>query len=68
VVQGVPENGPGNYLDSVGRGVSVGVAPERLSGGKPVRVDLTYDSIRSGNNSGYDRSLDMVGLRVSYMF
>jgi hypothetical protein len=68
VVQGRLENGGGNYLDSVGRGVSVGVAWERLYGGKPVRADLNYDSIQSDNNSDHDRSLDMVGLRVSYMF
>jgi hypothetical protein len=68
VVRGLAENGPGNYVDTTGRGLSVGVAWEKLDGSLPVRVDLNYDAIRHDNQTEYDRSLDMVGLRVSYMF
>jgi hypothetical protein len=68
MVRGLTENGGGNYLDTTGRGVSVGVAWEQLSGGLPVRVDLNYDAIQTDNQPLFDRSLDMIGLRVSYMF
>jgi hypothetical protein len=66
VVKGRAESGPGNNVDTTGRGVSVGVAWER--DGSPLRVDLNYDAIRSDNQTMYDRDLDMIGLRVSYMF
>ena len=68
VVRGKTENGPGNYLDTTGRGVSVGVAWERVSDQMPVRIDLNYDSIRTDDQPAYERDLDMVGLRISYMF
>ena len=34
----------------------------------PVRVDLNYDAIREDDANNYDRDLDMIGLRLSYMF
>jgi hypothetical protein len=68
VVQGRSENGGGNYLDTRGRGVSVGIAWERPDAGMPVRVDLNYDAVRDDNQPAYERELDMIGLRVSYMF
>ena len=37
-------------------------------GGMPVRVDVNYDAIRDDNQPAYERDLDLVGLRVSYMF
>lgn len=68
VVRGQAEDGPGTFVDAVGRGISIGVAWENLGGGMPVRVDLNYDSVKRDNANNYDRSLDMIGLRVSYMF
>jgi len=65
-VQGRSENGPGNYLDTTGRGISVGFAWQK--DGMPVRIDLNYDAVRDDNQTAYERDLDMVGLRVSYMF
>ena len=67
MVRGVSENGPGNNLDTTGRGVSIGLGWEP-SAGLPVRVDVNYDSIKSDNQKAYERDLDLVGLRVSYMF
>jgi hypothetical protein len=67
-VSGRLEANPGDFRDSTGRGASVGVSWERLYGAVPLRVDLNYDSIRSDSNPTYERSLDMIGLRVSYMF
>ena len=66
IVKGRSENGGGNYLDTTGRGVSVGVAWQKV--GMPLRVDLNYDAVRDDNQDFYERDLDMVGLRVSYMF
>ncbi len=34
----------------------------------PLRVDLNYDAVRDDNQNFYERDLDMIGLRVSYMF
>jgi hypothetical protein len=68
VVRGRAEDGPGTFVDTTGRGLSIGVAWEQVGGGLPVRVDLNYDSVKTDNANNYDRSLDMVGLRVSYMF
>lgn len=68
VVSGQAEDGPGTYVDAIGRGLSVGVSWESLGGGMPVRVDLNYDTVMEDNANNYDRSLDMIGLRVSYMF
>lgn len=67
LVRGVSENGPGNNLDTTGRGLSLGLAWEQM-GGMPVRVDVNYDAIRDDNQPAYERDLDLVGLRVSYMF
>lgn len=66
LVKGVSENGPGNNLDTTGRGISAGIsfAPGEL----PVRFDLNYDTIKSDNQPAYERDLDLIGLRVSYMF
>lgn len=67
VVRGVSENGPGNNLDTTGRGLSVGFAWEKTVG-TPLRIDLNYDAIRDDNQPAYERDLDLIGLRVSYMF
>lgn len=68
MVSGRAEDGPDTYVDAIGRGLSFGVAWENLGGGMPVRVDLNYDAIREDDANNYDRKLDMIGLRVSYMF
>ena len=67
MVKGVSENGPGNNLDTTGRGLSVGLGWQP-AGGMPVRIDVNYDAIRDDNQPAYERDLDLVGLRVSYMF
>jgi hypothetical protein len=67
MVKGVSENGFGNYLDTTGRGLSVGLGWQP-SGGMPVRIDVNYDAIRDDNQPAYERDLDLIGLRVSYMF
>ena len=67
VVKGVTENGPGNNLDTTGRGLSVGLGWQP-AGGMPVRLDVNYDAIRDDNPPDYERDLDLVGLRVSYLF
>ena len=66
LASGVSENGPGNNLDTTGRGLSLGIGWE--SAGAPVRVDVNYDAIRTDNQTLYERDLDLIGLRVSYMF
>ena len=66
LASGVSENGPGNNLDTTGRGLSLGIGWE--SAGAPVRGDLNYDAIRTDNQTLYERDLDLIGLRVSYMF
>ena len=68
VVRGLAEDGPDNYVDATGRGLSLGVAWEKVGSGMPVRVDLNYDAIRNDDANLYDRELNMIGLRVSYMF
>jgi len=68
VVRGQAEDGPGVYVGATGRGLSVGVSWENSGAGMPVRVDLNYDAVTEDNANNYDRSLDMIGLRVSYMF
>lgn len=67
MVKGISENGPGNNLDTTGRGLSVGLGWQP-GGGMPVRVDVNYDAIRDDNQPAYERDLDLFGLRVSYMF
>lgn len=67
VVKGVSENNPGNNLDTTGRGLSVGLGWQP-SGGMPMRIDVNYDAIRDDNQPLYERDLDLIGLRVSYMF
>lgn len=67
MVKGVSENNPGNNLDTTGRGLSVGLGWQP-AGGMPLRIDVNYDAIRDDNQPLYERDLDLVGLRVSYMF
>jgi len=66
MVQGRSENGELNYLSTTGRGFSIGLAWQKV--GMPVRVDLNYDAVRDDNQTSFERELDMIGLRVSYMF
>lgn len=66
LVKGVSENGPGNNLDTTGNGYSFGFGWE--AAGQPVRVDLNFDVIRDDDQPAYERDLDLVGLRLSYMF
>lgn len=66
-VGGVSEDNPLLFVDTVGRGVSVGLGWQ-AQGGMPLRYDLNIDRITSDDTPNYDRSLDLIGLRVSYMF
>lgn len=68
MVRGRAEDGPGNYVNATGRGLSLGVSWEQVGGTMPLRVDLNYDAIREDDADLYERDLDMLGLRVSYMF
>lgn len=68
MADGLAEDGPGNYVDTAGHGLSLGVAWEKVDGPYPVRIDLNMDHISKDNANLYDRQLDMIGLRVSYMF
>ncbi len=68
-VQGWGEQGNSDYKDTHGTGMSWGLsweAPPSL--GAPVRVDVNWDSIKNDNLERFDQTLDMVGLRMSYMF
>lgn len=67
MIKGVAEDGPGTFVDATGRGVSVGLALQG-KGSLPLRYDLNIDRIISDDTPNYDRSLDVIGLRVSYMF
>lgn len=67
IVSGLAEDNPGVYVDTVGRGLSLGVAWEKTAG-LPVRVDVNYDAIRKDDANNYTRDLDILGLRLSYMF
>lgn len=67
MVKGISENGPGNNLDTTGRGLSVGLGWQP-TGGMPVRIDVNYDAIRDDNQPLFERDLDLIGLRVSYLF
>jgi hypothetical protein len=68
MVDGLAEDGPGNNVDTRGHGFSLGVAWEQVGGAMPLRVDLNYDTINSDDANTYERDLDMIGLRLSYMF
>lgn len=68
IVHGRAEDGPGTYVSTTGRGLSLGLSWEQVGGSVPVRVDLNYDAIREDDANNYDRDLDMIGLRLSYMF
>jgi len=68
VVRGLAEDGPDNYVDATGRGLSLGIAWEQVGSRVPVRVDLNYDAIHTDDANLYDRDLNMLGLRVSYLF
>lgn len=67
VVKGTAEDGPGTFVGATGRGVSMGLAWQG-KGGIPLRYDLNVDRITSDNTPNYDRSLDVIGVRISYMF
>lgn len=67
VAKGTVEDAPGLLVDAKGTGLSVGLAWQAASG-MPLRYDLNIDRIRKDDAPNFDRSLDMVSLRVSYMF
>lgn len=66
-VNGVSEDNPLLFVDTTGRGASFGLGWQP-QGGMPLRYDLNIDRITSDDTPNYDRSLDLIGLRVSYMF
>lgn len=66
MVMGTSENSPGYHPDTTGHGLSLGFGWEPAA--MPVRVDVNYDAIRDDNQPAYERDLDLMGLRVSYMF
>lgn len=68
MVKGMAEDGPGDYVDATGKGVSLGVAWEPESTAMPLRYDLNYDQINSDDATNHWRSLHVIGLRASYMF
>ena len=67
MIKGVAEDGPRLFVDATGRGASLGLAWQG-KGSLPLRYDLNVDRIISDDTPDYDRSLDVIGLRVSYMF
>ncbi|MBN8632222.1 MAG: hypothetical protein J0L76_15370 [Rhodobacterales bacterium] len=67
MIKGIAEDGPGFFVDATGRGASLGLAWQG-KGGMPLRYDLNVDRIISDDTANYDRSLNVIGLRVSYMF
>lgn len=67
MAKGTVEDAPGLLVNSTGTGVSVGLAWQAASG-TPLRYDLNFDRIRKDDAPNFDRSLDMISLRVSYMF
>lgn len=67
MIRGTVEDGPGTFVGGTGRGVSMGLAWQG-TGGMPLRYDLNFDRITSDNTPNYDRSLDVIGVRLSYMF
>jgi len=62
------EASPSSYVDAVGQGSSVGLAWQHAFAQRSVRFDLNYDRINVDDMPTYERSLDIVGLRVSVMF
>lgn len=56
------------FKSTDGRGLSVGLSWEGPLAGLPLRIDVNYDKIRHDNLEVYDQTLDLVGLRASYMF
>lgn len=68
VISGRAEDGPNNYVDTVGTGISFGASWELVGSSMPLRFDFNYDSINSDDADNYQRDLDVIGLRASYMF
>ncbi|MCX7286347.1 MAG: outer membrane beta-barrel protein [Rhodobacterales bacterium] len=68
MVNGRAEDGDGVYVDATGFGPSLGVAWDPSAIDLPLRVDLNYEWITSDDADNYERDLDMVSLRLSYMF
>jgi hypothetical protein len=66
MIQGIAEDGPGTFVDATGRGLSLGLGWQGSA--MPIRYDLNIDRITNDNTPNYDRSLNVVGLRMSYMF
>ena len=67
-VNGRAENGPDTFVDATGTGGSLGVAWETAGAGMPLRFDVNYDWVNTDDADEYERDLDMVSLRISYMF
>lgn len=68
MVSGRAEDGPLTYVDATGFGPSLGVAWDPAAIEIPLRVDLNYEWVTSDDADNYERDLDMVNLRLSYMF
>lgn len=68
VVSGRAEEHNSSFKTTRGDGMSLGLSWENANDAFPVRIDLNVDRIRNDNLPPFSRTLDMVGLRASYMF
>lgn len=65
---GRSEDGPGNYVDTIGSGWTVAVGLQRgFSSGSIARVEVIYDEISATDNS-YEPKLENLSLRGSFLF
>ena len=68
MVNGLLENGPGTYVSGRGLGYSVGLGAEKQVAKGTMRIEAIYDVITTDNRPMYDRDLDILSLRASFIF
>ena len=67
-VEGRGEDGPFNYLHTTSTGFTLGIGLERESGKGTMRYEAVYDRFEGANPDDFDKTLEIVSLRLSYLF
>lgn len=67
-VSGRAEDGPANFADTTAVGYTLGVGLETDFRNSSIRYELTYDNFDEHSPEAFDKDLEIISLRVAFMF
>jgi opacity protein-like surface antigen len=68
MVNGLAEDGPGVFVDTGGTGYTLGLGAQKAMGTGTLRVELTYDRLGNTDADVFEKNLEVISLRSSFLF